>query len=79
MAPPQGSLGGFDNRLIHQQNRNTVADGIYPVALTTLQAFAFMLQDQALFADWADQNFQQLWGDHGEMILLLWQRRRVPL
>ena len=71
MAPAQGSLGGFDNRLIHQQNRDTVADGIYPVALTALQAFAFMLQDQALLADGADQNFQQLWGDHGGMILLL--------
>ena len=79
MAPLQGSLGGFDNRLIYQQNGDTVADGVYPVALTALQAFAFMLQDQALFADWADQNFQQLWGDHGEMILLLWRCRRVPL
>jgi hypothetical protein len=40
------------------------------VALTALQALAFMLQDQALLANRADQNFQQLWGDHGGMILL---------
>ena len=68
--PTSGSLGGFDNRLIHQQDGNAVPDRVNPVALTALQALAFMLQHQALLADWADQNFQKLWGDHSGMILL---------
>jgi hypothetical protein len=71
--PNPDTLGRFDNRLIHQQDRNAVPDGVNPVALTALQALAFMLQDQALLANRADQNFQQLWGDHSEMILLLWR------
>ena len=66
-----GRLGGLDNCLIHQQDRDAVPDRIDPAAFTALQALAFVLQDQALLADRADQNFQQLWGDHGEMILLL--------
>jgi hypothetical protein len=57
---PNWQLGRFDNRLIHQQDRDAVSYGVHPVALTALQSLAFMLQDQALLADWADQNFQQL-------------------
>lgn len=74
---PLSGLRRFDYRLIHQQDGDAVPDGIYPPALAALQAFPFMLQDQALFAYRADQNFQQLWGDHGEMILLLVEGKLV--
>ena len=71
-------LGRLDHGLIQQQDGDAVPDGIHPVTLTALQALAFVLQDQALLTHRADQNFQQLWGDHGRTILLPEGRARVP-
>jgi hypothetical protein len=67
--------GSFDLGLIHQQNRNVIADGVNPVALTTFQAFAVSFQGQRLLADWANQNVQQILRNH-EQIVLQWLQLR---
>ena len=78
-VPNRGSLGRLNNRFIHQQDGDAVADGVNSPALSALQALAFVLQDQAFLAHRADQNFQQLWRDHGALILLLRGQRRFPM
>lgn len=67
-------LRGLGYGFIHQQNRDIVPDGIDPATLPTLQALAVVLERQWLLAHRADQDFQQVLGNHDRSILRL---RRV--
>ena len=56
--------GGIDYRLIDEHDGDIVANGIESVALCTLQTRAASFDLERLLADRADENIQQVLGDH---------------
>lgn len=64
-------LGWFRDRLINQENGYVVPDRIDPVALAALQTLAILLERQRLFAEGADQDVEQILGNHDNPIVRL--------
>lgn len=54
----------LDGRLIHQHDRNVVLHRIDPMTVGALQALRLLAILELLLAGWADQDFQQIFGDH---------------
>jgi hypothetical protein len=68
-------LGGLDDRFIHQHDRNVVADRVDAPALSTFETLAIGLEHDWLLANRADQNVEQLLGNHAETFYVI---RRQP-
>ena len=62
--------GWFDCRFRFQQDRDSVADGIYPLTLVAFQAL-LAAQHQRLPANRAGENLKQVGGNHGKDFTLL--------
>ena len=58
-----------DFGLIYQQNRDVITDRIDPVALAAFQAFAVSFYSQRLLTQRANQNIQQILGNHVRIVL----------
>jgi len=58
------SSGWVHSSFIDQHNRNIVADRIHPPTLVALQAFRVFPCHQRLFASRANQDVEQIFGDH---------------
>ena len=57
----------FNLGFADKHDRNIVANGVHPVALTALQAIPVMNHFHGCFAERADKNLQQIWiNRHGE-------------
>lgn len=54
---------------IHEHDGDVVLDGVDTAALAAFQALAVGIQDDGLFADGADQQVEQILGNHGRPIL----------
>lgn len=61
--------GHFDLGLIHQQNGNVIAHGVNPSAFGAFQAFAVFGHSQPNFAERANQNIQEILGNHERIVL----------
>ena len=70
--------GRFYRRLIHQHNGDIVAYGVDPVTLDALQALWVRPMLQFLFARGANQNFQQIFGNHDSSIVRHNRSRGLP-
>jgi len=55
---------GIDDRLVHQQNRDIVSNGVDPATLGTLQAGAIFLEQQRFSASGANQDVEQVLRNH---------------
>lgn len=62
-------LAGFDRGFIQQKDGNIVAYGIDASTLAALQGLAIVLEHQRLLAYGADENVEQIFGKHDEIIL----------
>jgi len=60
--------GRIDHRFIDQQNRNVIPHRIDTTTLRALQALAVIFEDERLFAFRADQDFEQILGNHGVIL-----------
>jgi len=67
---------GIDRRLIHQKNRNVVADRIDAFTLSTLQALAIFFLNERLFAGGTNQNVEKTLGNHGSILRQTWSDQR---
>lgn len=68
-TPSRTPLGRFDRRLIHQHDGDIVAYGIDAVTLHALQALWVLTMLQFFLARGANQNFQQIFGNHDSSIV----------
>ncbi len=59
------ALGRFGDRVIDQQDRDSVANRIRPPAHGTLEALSLALECERFFAHRADQDVEQILGNHG--------------
>jgi hypothetical protein len=50
--------------LVHQKDRDVIADRIDPVAGVAFEGFGVRLEDERLFANRADQDFEQVLRNH---------------
>jgi hypothetical protein len=57
--------GRIGDRLVDQHDRDSIPNRVDPATLGTLQTFAFVLERQRLFTDWADQDVEQVLRNHG--------------
>lgn len=58
--------GGFDGGLVDQHDGDVIFDPVDAVAAGALQGFGILAVLESLLAGGADQNIQQIFGDHGE-------------
>jgi len=65
--------GGLGNGLVDKQDRNVVPNRVNPMTLATLQALAFILENKWFLADWADQDVEQILGNHKKDFTLLFK------
>ena len=65
----QTPSGYVDLGFVYQQNRYVVTDGVNPVALGAFQAFAVSHHGQRLLTNRANQNIQQVLGNHLRIVL----------
>ena len=63
-----GDSGRIDRSFVHQHNGDAVPHRINAAALGALEALApvFVFEYQRLFTHGADQNLEQVLGDHGK-------------
>ena len=59
------ALGRFGDSLIDQQDRNTVTNWIGPETLFTLETLSFVFENERFYAHRADQDVEQILGNHG--------------
>ena len=59
------ALGRFGDSFVHQQDGDTVTNRICPPTLSTLQTLSLVLENQRFFAHRADQDVEQILGNHG--------------
>jgi len=72
IAPREtGRSGRIDDSFIDQQNGNVVPDWIDPSAGAAFQALAVPFQHERFSAGGADQDIQQVFGDH-EFLFYTW-------
>ena len=57
--------GGFGDGFVYEENRDAIANRVSAQALATLQRLTFILQDQRFLAGRADQDVEQVLGNHG--------------
>ena len=65
-----GASGRIDRSFVHQHDGDAVPHRINAAALGALETLPFVFQYQRLFADRADQNFEQVLVNHGGILLL---------
>jgi len=58
--------GRIDRGFVYQHDGNVVPHRIDPAARAAFQALAIVLDHQRFLARRADEDFKQVWGDHGE-------------
>lgn len=58
--------GRIDRGFVDQQDRNVVLDPIHPLAGAALQALRILSMHEGVLARRADQNLEQVLGDHGK-------------
>ena len=58
------ALGRFDDGLVREQDRDAVANRVRSAALAALQGLPLILQDERFLADWADQDVEEVLGNH---------------
>jgi hypothetical protein len=58
----------FDLGLIDQHVRKAVFDGVHPMALPAFQALWILPIIERLLAGRADQNFEQVFVEHAEIL-----------
>lgn len=68
---PVGVLCRIDGGGINQQDRNVVLNGIHTAASTAFQALPIFFQDQRFLAKRADEDVEQILGNHGATIVAL--------
>ncbi len=59
------ALGRFGDSFIHQQDGDSVTNRICPTTHGTLQALSLSLEYERFFAHRADQDVEQILGNHG--------------
>ena len=64
-SKPDRALG-LHCRLVDQHDRNIVPDRVDAMAFVTLQALGILAVFKRLFAGGANQDFEQILGDHAE-------------
>jgi hypothetical protein len=55
---------GFDGRFVNQHDGDVVLDSINPATLCALQAFRILAMFERLLAGGANQDFEQVFGEH---------------
>ena len=76
----QEPSGYVDLGFAYQQNGDVIADGVNPAALGAFQAFAVSRNSQRLLTRRANQNIQQVLGNHVRIVLhSLWQYAVAPV
>ena len=63
--------------LVHQQDRYVVAHRIHPTTLGTFQALAVFFLQQRLLANWANQYFEKIGGNHARILPQVGRRREA--
>jgi hypothetical protein len=58
--------GWIDCGFVNQQNRNVVLYSVYPFAGAALEALGSLSMHERVLACRADQNLEQVLGDHGK-------------
>ncbi len=59
------ALGRLGDSLIHQEVGDAVTNRIYPATLGALEALPVVLENERFFAHRADQDVEQILGNHG--------------
>ena len=59
------ALGRLGDGFIHQQDWDSVTNRIYAATHGTLQALSLSLESKRFFAHRADQDIEQILGNHG--------------
>jgi len=62
-APPEAELG-FDGGFVDQHDGNVVFDCVHAVAVGALEAFRILAVFQRLLTGWANEDFEEIFGEH---------------
>jgi hypothetical protein len=62
-APPEAELG-FDRGFVDEHDRDVVFHRIDAVAVGALEAFGILAVLQRLLAGWANEDFEEIFGEH---------------
>jgi hypothetical protein len=62
----QGRLGGFNGGFVDEHDGNVILDSIDAVTVRAFQCFGILAICEGSSARGADQDVQELFGDHGE-------------
>jgi hypothetical protein len=71
--------GRIGDGLVDQHDRDIVPDRVNAPALPALKTLSFVFQHKRLFADGADQDVEQVLGNHGEDFTPFLGERRKSL
>jgi hypothetical protein len=58
--------GGFDGGFVDEHDGDVIFDAVDAVAIRAFQGFRILAVLEGLFAGGADEDFQKIFGDHGE-------------
>jgi hypothetical protein len=67
--PDQGESGRVGGSLVDQQYRDVIAHGVDAVAGIAFKGFGVGLEDKRLLAGGTDEDFEEVGGDHGGILL----------